>query len=390
MNILHITPYVPSKKASHAGGVCMGKESEWLQANHEYHLLTFINDRTEEELLKEFDYGTVTIVRSNVITKAICALIHPTLPPLFAIRTSISYSLKLIALVKKYNIDAIHAEYTSMGQYSWIKRLFPNTVFNLVEHDVTYQSFERKLEKTTGVRHIITKHALNRVARKESCWCRQANSVIALSEKDKKLLENTYKLVVPVHVLNPYYGIDGEDSETPKRSRPTICFIGQMSRSENNEAALRLINIYLEYDLASLCDLRIIGANPSEDILRQCNDHISASGFVENINSEISSCSVAVFPLLAGAGIKLKVLLAASLSLPVVTTQIGAEGIDPEGKAISLADTDEEFAEEIRRLLSDLKHYQETIKAQSELIQDKFSWEKSAALFSALYPPTEL
>lgn len=389
MNILHITPYVPSKKTSHAGGVCMGKESEWLRSNHEYHLLTFVNDRTEEGLLKEFDHGTVDTVRSNVITKAICALIHPTLPPLFAIRASISFSLKLIGLMKKYNIDAIHAEYTSMGQYAWIKRLFPNTVFNLVEHDVTYQSFERKLEKTSGAQRIFTKHALNQVARKESRWCRQADSVIALSDKDKRLLENTYELAAPVYVLNPYYGIEGEDAKTPKRSRPTICFIGQMSRSENNEAALRLINIYLKNDLASLCDLRIIGANPSEEIIRLCNDHISASGFVEDINKDISSCSIAVFPLLAGAGIKLKVLLAASLSLPVITTQIGAEGIDSDGKAISLANTDEEFAEEIRRLLLDSKYRQEIIRAQSELIQDKFSWEKSAVLLSTLYPPTE-
>ena len=41
MNILHISPYFPSTKANHAGGVCMGKEIETLQKWHQVYVLTF-------------------------------------------------------------------------------------------------------------------------------------------------------------------------------------------------------------------------------------------------------------------------------------------------------------------------------------------------------------
>ena len=53
MNILHISPYVPSVHASHAGGVCMGKELEALRKKHNVYVLSFINDEKEEkELLR--------------------------------------------------------------------------------------------------------------------------------------------------------------------------------------------------------------------------------------------------------------------------------------------------------------------------------------------------
>ena len=42
MNILHISPYVPSVHAAHAGGVCMGKEVETLRKKHNVFVLSFV------------------------------------------------------------------------------------------------------------------------------------------------------------------------------------------------------------------------------------------------------------------------------------------------------------------------------------------------------------
>lgn len=66
---------------------------------------------------------------------------------------------------------------------------------------------------------------------------------------------------------------------------------------------------------------------------KEC-ENIHITGFVENIEDEILKNQIAVFPLTLGAGIKLKVLLACGLGLPVITTDIGAEGIDEDGKHI--------------------------------------------------------
>lgn len=50
MKILHLSPYVPDVRASHAGGVLMGKEVETLKQLHPVHVLTFCNNQREEEL----------------------------------------------------------------------------------------------------------------------------------------------------------------------------------------------------------------------------------------------------------------------------------------------------------------------------------------------------
>ena len=54
MNILHISPYFPSTKANHAGGVCMGKEIETLQKWHQVYVLTFEASEFDEGLKKEY------------------------------------------------------------------------------------------------------------------------------------------------------------------------------------------------------------------------------------------------------------------------------------------------------------------------------------------------
>ena len=56
MNILHISPYVPSVNTYHAGGVCMGKEVETLASQNNVYILSFVNEDKEEKIVeKEFD-----------------------------------------------------------------------------------------------------------------------------------------------------------------------------------------------------------------------------------------------------------------------------------------------------------------------------------------------
>ena len=124
MNILHISPYVPDVHANHAGGVCMGKQVETLKKYNNVTVLTFVNNDYEKELIKKHpDYY---YIETNTISFMKNALLHLNMPNMFAIRNSKQYRELLIRLVKEKNIDAIHAEFTAMGQFIWIKEMFPN------------------------------------------------------------------------------------------------------------------------------------------------------------------------------------------------------------------------------------------------------------------------
>ena len=70
MNILHISPYVPDVRASHAGGVCTGKQVETLKKNNNVYVITFVNDDYEMSLIKDHpDYKYVKTSKLYYIIK---------------------------------------------------------------------------------------------------------------------------------------------------------------------------------------------------------------------------------------------------------------------------------------------------------------------------------
>ena len=85
MNILHISPYFPSTKANHAGGVCMGKEIETLQKWHQVYVLTFEASEFDAGLKKEYaedDY--YHSVKINKFTRMVHVALEPWMPNYFA------------------------------------------------------------------------------------------------------------------------------------------------------------------------------------------------------------------------------------------------------------------------------------------------------------------
>ena len=390
MNVLHIAPYVPSTKAKHAGGVCMGKEIEWLSQNSNLFCLHFVNSVFENELNSDLTVKNC-VVKTNFFLMALRCAFGFWLPTLFACRRSISFAIKMIVIAKKQKIDLVYAEYTSMGQYVWIKKLFPKVKFVLVEHDVTVQSYERKLASSNFISKLIRSFSLNRVRLFESRYCSLADQVICLSEKDCALADRLFDLKKSAVRINPYFGFSYSDSNFVRdeicrvKGRFVICFVGNMSRSENDEAARDLIVAYRKSKLNSIADLKVIGANPSSDLCAMADENVFITGFVEDINAEISTCDLALFPLKRGAGIKLKVLLSAELGVPVLTTSIGAEGIDEKGEYLCLCSNADEMCEAAFTILSNNEQLRMLQSNQEKMVNMKFNWSFSEKVLGQLF-----
>ena len=236
MNILHISPYVPDVHANHAGGVCMGKQVETLKKNNHVTVLTFVNNEYEQGLIKNHpDYYYVQTSKGSFVKNAIS---HLNMPNMFAIRNSKQFRDLFIKLVKEKDIEVVHAEFTAMGQFVWIKDMFPNIQFNLVEHDVTIQSYQRQVQDSKGLKHIYCLAEYNKVKKSEAMYLSKADHVMTFNQKDANLLKKNYSCN-NVKVLNPYYGIDFSESNTIDKISNSICFVGQMGRNENHVAAMR-------------------------------------------------------------------------------------------------------------------------------------------------------
>ncbi len=389
MNILHISPYFPDINENHAGGVCMGKEVETLKKWNQVFILSFIASKFDKDIAAQYKndnmYKTVYI---NKWTKLLHVLFLPFLPNFFAARSSMRFACYIISLIKKNNIQVIHAEYSSMGQYfGLIKFLFPSVRINLVEHDVTIQSYERMLSSANGIMKYYYRWQCRLIKKAEASYCQKADTVIVFNEKDKALIKKYYKKE-NIRVINPYYGLDEgiEFESNGIYEGKNICFLGQMGRKENYEAAYRLIQISKSIK-RNIPDLQvyIVGNNPPPYLEAEENEYIHVTGYVEEVDSYILKCQLAVFPLSLGAGIKLKVLRSLALGVPVVTGKVGAEGIDEEGKIIVLAENDDEYQLAVEGLLNDDKRRQSlSVKSKIYAINN-FGWEKSIETLRSLY-----
>ncbi len=100
--------------------------------------------------------------------------------------------------------------------------------------------------------------------------------------------------------------------------------------------------------------LYIIGSGPPEEIKKLASDDVKITGFVEDLEPYYRDCSVNLAPMRYGAGVKGKITQSLAMGLPVVTTTVGAEGINvSDGQNCMIADKPEEFAQKAVQVYND-------------------------------------
>ncbi len=87
-------------------------------------------------------------------------------------------------------------------------------------------------------------------------------------------------------------------------------------------------------------------------------------------------CGVFIVPLRSGSGVRVKILNALAMALPVVSTSIGAEGLDVvSGKHLILADTPSDFADAVATLLRNKELADQIGNSGRDLVCEKYSWD---------------
>jgi glycosyltransferase involved in cell wall biosynthesis len=160
---------------------------------------------------------------------------------------------------------------------------------------------------------------------------------------------------------------------------PNIGFLGNMWYSPNVEAVewlYREVFVPLR-GIHPTLNLVIIGRGPSPPIENLGKKPgVVVTGTLEDIWPHIGAIDVFLFPLLRGAGLKNKILEAMHAGRPVVTTEIGNEGIDAaDGHALVLCRTPDDFRREAMRLLGSPEERMRIGEAAHAFVKEKFSWD---------------
>ena len=188
-----------------------------------------------------------------------------------------------------------------------------------------------------------------------------ADGVLTVSLREAEILANflgpkrIYDLPLAKPVTRSKVGFD---------ERRGMFFVGNFRHLPNGEAVeytCREILPRLDPKLRAEHPLTIVGSRLDEKVRVHGNGlpEVEMIGWVPSIRPYLDQSRICVVPLLHGAGVKGKIIESLLAGTPVATTSIGAEGLDlRDGEEAVIADTAEEFADGLARLLTDREAWQ--------------------------------
>jgi glycosyltransferase involved in cell wall biosynthesis len=193
-----------------------------------------------------------------------------------------------------------------------------------------------------------------KVRRWERCATLRANVAMVCSDVDRliyqKLCPSVPVIVVP-NVINSDAYIP-----SPNEEPNTVLYTGGMDWYPNRDAVEFFAFSILPLIRKRSPETRFIvaGRGPTPSFLRRFagSSSIEFTGSVADMRPQIARATVCVVPLRIGSGTRLKILEAAAMAKPIVSTRVGAEGLDfADGKEIVLADEPEPFASAVVDLI---------------------------------------
>jgi len=160
-----------------------------------------------------------------------------------------------------------------------------------------------------------------------------------------------------------------------------LIFTGNMDFSPNYTAALWFLDHVFPLVLEQVPDAQFVvaGANPTPSLRERAGSNVVVTGHCEDLNREIVRSAVYVAPMLSGGGFKNKVLEAAANRTYIVATNLAVEFLEPSVREqIEVADTAEEMAKSIVRLLREPTAYATRLSVLYDHICRTYTWSRRA------------
>jgi glycosyltransferase involved in cell wall biosynthesis len=257
----------------------------------------------------------------------------------------------------------------------------------LFQHNVESSLWQRMAATESNP---ITKLAFHIESAKMNKYERKAlgrfRNIIAVSENDRQqMLEMDPSCeikVVPTGVDTRKFRVAPPSTTRP----PRIVFTGSMDWEPNIDAVAYFCREIWPEVLASFPDaiFQIVGRNPHAKVLRLASGSVKVTGTVPSVEEYLRDASVVVVPLRIGGGTRLKIFEAMAMGKALVSTSVGAEGLEVQsGRDLLLADDASSFTDSIRLLLREdavrRKYEQSALQLASQR-----DWSKIVVQFSAV------
>ena len=413
MKVLFITEKMPYPLNT-GGNIRTYHILKGLSREHDITLLTTIDHPGQEVHLHYLRYLCSKIIAINICRESLFQLAKKILksmcvsaPIVVSRHCHPEVSLCLRDIFKIGNITSgndhefhiVHFNHLdTTGYMSYI----PCSIIRILdEHNIVSNQVRTSAKADANIlKRIYMRSQLKKTLRYESQAVQKMSLCFVCSEADKLHLEQvtdkTRAVVIPNGVDVEYFS--GVPSNTVSgidqyRKGRNLLFVGSLDYGPCETAVQYFAAEILPLIAAKVPDVRfiVVGRNPSARLqaLANQNRSIVLTGLVPDIRPYAAISSVFVVPLLSGSGTRLKILDAMAMGIPVVSTSIGAEGLDVEhGANILLGDSPPDFGSAVIDLMENEVKAKAISNRARALVQEQYSWENIWPYLLAQYATT--
>lgn len=261
-------------------------------------------------------------------------------------------------------------------RYIDLFKKYTNAKIFYFPHDLHYIRLQRqfKIEKNDK----ILKEALE-IKKIEFKLIEVSDAAFVLGSFEEKALKEEFHnkdiVNIPIYVWNNDELASMPQVECNKNNN--IIFVGGFNHAPNVDGIKWFVAEILPVILKNNPDVKlfVVGSHPTQEIINMENEHIHVTGYVsdEKLNELYASSKLAVVPLRFGAGIKGKVVETLFNGLPLITTSIGAEGLEGLNKCVQITDDPYKFAEYVNEFMQNDELCLKYAKMGQQYIVDNFS-----------------
>jgi polysaccharide biosynthesis protein PslH len=363
-----------------------------LHRRHEVHYLGLTDDPEGEGPRRAGEYSTRSYAVPHQVRdkrsiwfawELLLGLVSP-LPVAVSRWGNAGMRLELKRLLAQESFDSVVCDF-----------LFPAPSFEdlsnatLFQHNVEAQIWKRHAEHgATALHRAYLGLQARRMEAFEGKVCRASRQVIAVSDADVGMMRESYG-VKRISAVATGVNLDYFAPPATPPPKEDLVFVGSMDWMPNEDG--------MKWFTAEVwplirqahpgCRLAIVGRKPGPDIVRMAGSGtgIEVTGTVPDVRPWLHGAKVCIVPLRIGGGTRLKIYEAMAAKLPVVSTTVGAEGLDyRDGVNLKVADSAQDFAAACSELLSDQTRRQAMAEAGWRLVSERYSWEAVTSEFERL------
>jgi glycosyltransferase involved in cell wall biosynthesis len=295
-------------------------------------------------------------------------------------------------ILRAKRFDVVNLEFSFLGHCGLRQappgERLPPLVVN--SHNIDYD-LARQYARAGGglVRRWYAGANWRKLRREELATYRDADGVYLCSAADeRRLLDEISRArttVIPNAADVEYYSPCPTD---PAPDGRTVVYFGLLSYVPNIDAVIHFVEKIWPRIAKAHPEARckIIGGRAPPSLLALAGPRVELTGFVPDLRPHLAAAAAVVVPLRLGGGTRLKIVEAMSMGKAIVSTTLGAEGIEAvPGRDILIEDQPLAFADAVNRLLAEPSLAARIGQSARRLAVERYAWSAAAQALEGFY-----